>query len=96
MESETPASTETEERLAELERQVRSFRSELADIRNVISSGYEVLFRANETRAAEVSAILGRLNELEECLMPAFFKVFPKQGPFLDEVDALLRSRREK
>jgi len=52
--------------LAALEHDVKTIHGQLDDIRDVISQGHDVLFRANDSRANAVSAVLDRLDRIEE------------------------------
>jgi hypothetical protein len=84
------------QRLAALERQMKEISAQLLGIQEIVSSGNDVLYRANANRFSEISTLTTRVNELEGLLMPAILKVFPRKGEFIDEVDALLRQHSVK
>ena len=87
--------TAIEQRLSAIEAEVKTIHSQLADIREIISSGYDVLFDSNHRRAEITEAIIDRLERVEEKLTPTFLKVFPRHNEFLGEIDNVLRPRRE-
>jgi hypothetical protein len=80
-----------EQRIAALESRYGAIERELDDIRAVISSGFDVLFTGNSNKTDAIRAICDRLDAIEEQVTPAFFKVFPRQREFLEEIDTVLR-----
>ena len=87
---------ESADNLTELERRVADIEAQVNDIRKIAAAGHEAQNAANEQTRRSLSAMANQLDELQEHVYPTFFRVFPKQGEFLDEVDRLLASRREK
>ena len=81
--------------LRALAREMRRVHAQIADLRKLIADNRAAASASEKQRAGEIAAITDRLDELEETLMPTFFRVFPRQGEFLDEVDRVLASRRD-
>ena len=80
-----------ERRVAALENRYGIIERQLDDIRTIITSGLDVLFTGNTNKADALRAIFDRLDRIDEQLTPAFFRVFPRQREFLDEIDSVLR-----
>jgi septal ring factor EnvC (AmiA/AmiB activator) len=87
---------ETEHRLSAIEQRLTGIEAQLNDIRKIVASGDHEQGAVNEQTRQQLATIAEQVEELKDHAYPAFFKVFPKQGEFLDEVDRVLASHRKK
>ena len=80
-------------RIRELEHRLSTVEAQLEDIRRVISSGNDILFLANRKRADAITALAVRVNELEEYVFSSVFKIFPRLGPSIAELNQFFKRR---